>query len=49
MSDVIALVLFIVFLHAVLLIYWKGMGSARKKKFERLYGKGDQDPNSITK
>ncbi len=41
MSDVIALILFIGALHGVLFIYWKGMGSARKKKFEKLYGKKD--------
>ncbi len=41
MSDVVALVLFIALLHLVLLIYWKGMGSARKKKFEKLYRKED--------
>ncbi len=36
MSDVVALVLFLIAIHVVLLIYWKGMGSARKKKYERL-------------
>ncbi len=36
MSDVLALVLFILALHMVLFIYWKGMGKARKKKYERM-------------
>ena len=41
MSEVVALILFIGFLHGVLFIYWKGMGSARKKKYEKMYGKED--------
>ena len=41
MSDAIALILFLVLIHLILLLYWKGMGSARKKKYERLYGKED--------
>ncbi len=41
MSDALALILFLAIIHAVLLLYWKGMGSARKKKYERLYGKED--------
>jgi hypothetical protein len=35
MSDVIALILFIGALHGVLFLYWKGMGSARRKKYRR--------------
>jgi len=36
MSDVVALLLFIAALHLVLFVYWKGMGAARRKKFEKL-------------
>ncbi len=43
MSDVVALILFILALHGVLFIYWKGMGSARKKKYEKLMkSKGEE-------
>ncbi len=33
MSDVIALILFILAIHLVLLLYWKGMSKARKGKY----------------
>ncbi len=39
MSDVLALLLFLILIHGILLAYWKGMGSARKRKYERLFGK----------
>ncbi len=38
MGDVLALILFILAIHGVLFIYWKGMGHARRKKYERLRG-----------
>jgi len=41
MSEVVALILFLLALHGVLFFYWKGMGSARKKKYERMFGKED--------
>ncbi len=41
MSEVVALVLFLTALHGVLLLYWKGMGSARKKRYKRLVGEED--------
>ncbi|RLJ71183.1 hypothetical protein BCF55_1482 [Hydrogenivirga caldilitoris] len=36
MSDVVALVLVVAFIHGILLIYWKGMAKARKGKYRKL-------------
>jgi len=32
MSDVLALILVVAFIHGILFIYWKGMAKARKGK-----------------
>lgn len=32
MSDVIALILLVAFIHLMLLLYWKGMAKARRGK-----------------